>query len=61
MWLPAMGQQFWPQEQFNSPTENNDELQTKNRRGAWRVQSVERAALDLRVVSSSPTLGVEIA
>ena len=36
----------------------------KNRKenigGAWLDQSVEYAALDLRVVSSRPTLGVEI-
>ena len=29
-------------------------------RGAWVAQSVECATLDLGVVSSSPTLGVEI-
>ena len=28
--------------------------------GAWLAQSVERATLDLRVVSLSPTLGEEI-
>ena len=28
-------------------------------RGAWPAQSVEHATLDLRVVSSSPTLGIE--
>ena len=28
--------------------------------GAWLAQLVERATLHLRVVSSSPTLGVEI-
>lgn len=31
------------------------------RRGAWLARSVEYANLDLRVVSSSPTLGVEAA
>jgi len=29
-------------------------------RGAWQAQSVERAALDLGVVSLSPTLGAEM-
>lgn len=29
-------------------------------RGTWLAQSVEDAALDLEVVGSSPTLGVEI-
>lgn len=29
-------------------------------RGGWLVQLVERVTLDLRPVSSSPTLGVEI-
>ena len=29
-------------------------------RGAWLAQSEEHVTLDLRVVSSSPTLGVEI-
>ena len=28
-------------------------------RGAWLAQSVEHATLDLRVVSSSPTLDME--
>lgn len=28
-------------------------------KGIWLAQPVERAALDLRAVSSSPTLGVE--
>ena len=30
------------------------------RRGTWLAQSGEHAILDLRVLSSSPTLGVEI-
>ena len=29
-------------------------------RGAWLAQSVEHVTLDLRVVSASPTLGIEI-
>ena len=29
-------------------------------RGIWLAQSEERAALDLGVMSSSPTLGIEI-
>lgn len=29
-------------------------------RGTWMAQSVERVALDLGVVSSSPTLGVKV-
>lgn len=28
-------------------------------RGAWRLSSVERVILDLRVVNSSPALGIE--
>ena len=33
---------------------------TTNERGAWLVQLVEHAMFDLRIVSSSPTLGIEI-
>ena len=32
---------------------------TREKRGAWLAQSVEWAVLDLRIVSSSPTLGAE--
>ena len=32
----------------------------KSARGTWPGQSVERAILDLKVVSLSPMLGVEI-
>ena len=32
----------------------------KKSRGTWPAQSAERATLDLRVTSSSPTLGVEL-
>ena len=28
--------------------------------GAWQAQSVERVTVDLGVVSSSPTLGIEV-
>ena len=35
-------------------------LKTQNCRGVWLAQSVERVTLGLRVVSSSPVLGVEI-
>lgn len=36
-------------------------LQIKNEvGGAWQAQSIECITLDLRVVSSSPTLGVEL-
>lgn len=39
--------------------ENPLESGKKELRGAWLAQSVEHRTLDLRVVSSSPTLGVE--
>ena len=29
-------------------------------RGSWLVQSVEHVTLDLRLINSSPTMGVEI-
>ena len=36
------------------------EIRTHINRGTWLAQSVEHATLDLGVVTSSPTLGVEI-
>ena len=35
-------------------------LNIKKSRGAWLVQLVEHMSLDLRVVGSGPTLGMEI-
>ena len=35
-------------------------LKNKRLRGAWLAQSVEPATLDLRAVSSSPMIGIEI-
>lgn len=35
-------------------------VKTVSERGIWLAQSVEHATLDLRVVGSSPVLGVEI-
>ena len=44
---------------LSSPLAYSFSLNNNNlNRGAWLVQSVEHAILDLRVVSSSPTLGV---
>ena len=40
------------------PRRNGARMEGKN--GAWLAQWVEHAILDLRVVSLSPTLGVEI-
>ena len=34
-------------------------LKTLEQRDAWLVQSEEQATLDLGIVSSSPTLGIE--
>lgn len=39
---------------------NLSQLFKNKNRGAWPAQSAERAALDLRVASFSPALGIEI-
>ena len=36
------------------------DVKNKKPRGIWWTQSIERVTLDLRVVSWSPMLGVEI-
>lgn len=44
---------------FNEVKDRVDNIKSKGLQATWLVQSVEHASLDLRVINSSPTLGIE--
>ena len=60
--LPHSNQEriAFPCKMWDAHRKETRHLIRRNTRGAWLAQSEERATLDLRVVGSSPMLGVKI-
>ena len=60
MWLSSQKNEISPTGSFHYLSRYPELKKFKSLRGSWLAQSEEHATLDLGVVSSSPTLGIDV-